>query len=80
MHKYGQLQFGVAHREWQCPKRTGQHTRRRYIRRDVYVDQENQVVQYSSTGELLTVSNGGEETISGSFGVAAAGGHRVRLR
>ncbi len=74
VHKYGALQFGVLSATGTMISELGGSLAVDASNDDVYVDQENQVLQYSSTGTLLTTSNGGEEAIGGSDGLAVTNG------
>ncbi len=74
VHKYAALQFGVLSATGTMLSELGGSLAVDASNDDVYVDQENQVVQYDSTGVLLTTSNGGEEAIGGSFGIAVTAG------
>ncbi len=74
VHKYDALQFGVLAASGGLVSELGIGVAVDASNDDVYVDQENHVVQYSDTGEQLTVSNGGEESIENSYGVAATAG------
>ncbi len=74
VYKYAALQFGVLSATGTMLSELGGSLAVDASNDDVYVDQESQVLQYDSTGTLLTTSNGGEEAIGGSYGLAATNG------